>query len=401
LTGSTIALGVVGGAAPAGASGCGMTLGATQSSGALGSIVFITTVVPAVPGQVCNANISVAATISTAGGTRPTNVMANGQATNLTVSFLPGQAPPSIAWEWSPHCADPATLPYEFIASSPTAGTSVLPISNVSPCADFGNVSSSVIQAPLVLFSNPGQFVGLAATAGNHGYWLAAQGGGISPFGNATNLGMPFGNSPTVGMTAASSGGYWVATANGAVFSFGAPFYGSMGATPLNAPVVGIVSTPDHGGYWLVASDGGIFAFGDAQFFGSVPGALPPGASLNAPVVGIASSADGHGYWMVASDGGIFAFGDAVFSGSMGGIHLNKAVVGMGANGLGGYWLVASDGGVFSFGGATFFGSLGGITLNSPVTGMAATSDGQGYWMVAADGGVFAFGDAPFLGSAA
>jgi len=55
---------------------------------------------------------------------------------------------------------------------------------------------------------------------------------------------------------------------------------------------------------------------------------------------------------MVASDGGVFSFGDAHFQGSMGGMHLNKPVVGMAQNTVGGYWLVASDGGVFSFGAA-------------------------------------------------
>jgi hypothetical protein len=39
-----------------------------------------------------------------------------------------------------------------------------------------------------------------------------------------------------------------------------------------------------QGGYWLVASDGGIFSYGDARFFGSM------GAShLNKPIVAMAS----------------------------------------------------------------------------------------------------------------
>jgi hypothetical protein len=53
----------------------------------------------------------------------------------------------------------------------------------------------------------------------------------------------------------------------------------------------------------------------------------------------MAATPDGGGYWLVASDGGIFAFGDAKFYGSMGGIHLNKPVVGMAADdATGGYW---------------------------------------------------------------
>ena len=60
---------------------------------------------------------------------------------------------------------------------------------------------------------------------------------------------------------------------DGGVFNFGdAGFYGSMGGTPLNKPIVGMAATPDGKGYWLVASDGGIFSFGDAGFYGSEGG---------------------------------------------------------------------------------------------------------------------------------
>jgi hypothetical protein len=189
--------------------------------------------------------------------------------------------------------------------------------------------------------------------------------------------------------------GYRMAAADGGVFSFCAPFLGSMGGHPLNRPVVGTAATPDRAGYWLVASDGGIFSFGDARFFGST-GAL----RLNRPVVGMAPTPDGGGYWLVASDGGVFSFGDARFFGSTGALRLNRPIVGMAPTPDGvGYWLVASDGGVFSFGNARFLGSLGGQPLNQPVVGMAATSDGLGYLMVASDGGIFTFGDARFSGS--
>jgi hypothetical protein len=43
----------------------------------------------------------------------------------------------------------------------------------------------------------------------------------------------------------------------------------------------------------------------------------------------MATTRGGGGYWLVASDGGIFSYGDARFSGSMGGIPLNKPVVGL------------------------------------------------------------------------
>jgi len=59
--------------------------------------------------------------------------------------------------------------------------------------------------------------------------------------------------------------GYRFVASDGGVFSFGdANFFGSMGGTPLNRPVVGMATTPSTNGYWLVASDCGIFSFGDA-----------------------------------------------------------------------------------------------------------------------------------------
>jgi hypothetical protein len=188
--------------------------------------------------------------------------------------------------------------------------------------------------------------------------------------------------------------GYWLSASDGGVFAYGAPFAGSMGGRHLNAPIVGMASTPDGRGYWLVASDGGIFAFGDARFHGSMGG-----RHLAKPVVGMAATPDGGGYWLVASDGGIFAFGDAGFYGSMGGRVLARPVVGMAAGPDDhGYWLVASDGGVFSFGDVFFHGSMGGRHLAEPIVSIAPIPGSGGYWEVAADGGIFAF-DAPFYGS--
>jgi hypothetical protein len=167
-----------------------------------------------------------------------------------------------------------------------------------------------------------------------------------------------------------------------------------MGGVRLSKPIVGMALDPATGGYWLVAADGGIFSFG-APFYGST-GAI----HLNQPVVGMVSTPSGHGYWLVAADGGVFTFGDAKYYGSMGGTRLNQPVVGIAAASSGrGYWLVASDGGVFTFGDAPFLGSTGALRLNKPITSMASTGDGGGYWLVASDGGIFTFGDAPYLGS--
>ena len=152
-----------------------------------------------------------------------------------------------------------------------------------------------------------------------------------------------------------------------------------------------MASTPDGRGYWLVASDGGIFSFGDARFDGSMGG-----TPLNAPVTGMAATANGAGYWLVASDGGIFAFGDAPFLGSMGGRPLNDPVDGMVASpGDGGYLMVATDGGIFGFGSISFYGSLGAGYGGDPgdvppVAGIALTPAGSGYWLLEPDGWSYA-----------
>ena len=411
LTGGMVAVAsvasVVAGQSAAGAATCGVAFGTPFLGVGAGSGDFLVPVNPTVPGESCSTTISVVGTIVGSNGRLPSNVNGNGVRYDLKVTILPSQPGPVIDWHWSPRCADPANTNYGFRVSSPTAGSGFVPDAASSPCADFGNVASSNLLAPIVLLGNPNLYVGFAPTPDNLGYWMATASGGSNQFGNAGNytLGLSGNNPAMVGAATASSAGYWMAASDGGVFTLGnAPFFGSMGGQALNVPVVGIASTPDHGGYWLVASDGGVFAFGDAKFFGSVPGQLQPGQSLNAPVVGIASSPTGNGYWVVAADGGVFSFGDAVFHGSVPGQlqpgqHLNAPVVGAAGNGLGGYWLAAADGGVFSFD-AAFKGSLGGTVLNAPITAFSATSTGNGYWMLGGDGGVFAFPDAPFLGSA-
>jgi uncharacterized protein YkwD len=196
---------------------------------------------------------------------------------------------------------------------------------------------------------------------------------------------------PIVGIATTPSGkGYWLAAADGGIFSFGdAKFHGSTGGRTLSAPIVGIAATPSGNGYWLVASDGGVFTFGDARFHGSTGG-----RTLTAPIVGIAATPSGNGYWLVAADGGVFTFGDATFHGSTSGHRLTAPIVGLAATPSGhGYWLAAYDGGVFSFGDAQFRGTALGAPSN-PILGIAATRTGAGYWLVAADGATEAFGHA-------
>ncbi|HVE76965.1 MAG TPA: M23 family metallopeptidase, partial [Actinomycetota bacterium] len=169
---------------------------------------------------------------------------------------------------------------------------------------------------------------------------------------------------PPSSPSSASGAGYWIASNDGGVFTFGAlRFHGSMGGTRLAKPVVGMEATPSNNGYWLVASDGGIFTFGDAGFFGST-GAM----ALAKPVVGMAATPTGNGYWLVASDGGIFTFGSAGYYGSMPGFgwcSMPPAIMMRPSSTGAGYWILTNDGAIFTFGDAMYHGGVNALGLSS------------------------------------
>ena len=242
--------------------------------------------------------------------------------------------------------------------------------------------------------------------------------------------GNPAGPLTPIAIHSSASQGYWLGAADGGVFSFGVPFFGSQ-AGIVSQPVTGIAAVPGGGSYNLAGNEGAVYNHGpfgiglhradhDAQPAGRghrrrtgrqwlLAGRgrrrgvllrrqctvlrLGRGHPLNQPVVGIAATPGNDGYDLVAADGGVFTYGPgAHFYGSMGGQHLNQPVVGIATDpSTGGYWLVAADGGVFSFN-APFLGSMGGIAFNKPIVGIAAAPTGDGYYLVASDGGIFAFG---------
>ena len=194
--------------------------------------------------------------------------------------------------------------------------------------------------------------------------------------------------------------GYWLATANGAVYGLGAASsFGGERTSGSTNPVVGIAATPTAKGYWVVTANGSVGAFGDAKFYGD----LPDLGKHVSDVVAIAPTTDGQGYYLVGADGGFFTFGDAKFHGSLPGIHLRvKDVVGVVATPSGqGYLLVGSDGGVFTFGSTRFYGSLPGLGKHvHDIRAILPSSTGLGYILVGADGGAFNFGTgAKFHGS--
>jgi hypothetical protein len=98
----------------------------------------------------------------------------------------------------------------------------------------------------------------------------------------------------TAFVATADGGGYMMAGTNGEVYTFGdAHEYGSLSSAGISVPPVTItgytrpstvdvnipsstvgdlIRTPDGGGYWMASLNGGVYSFGDAQFYGSVPG---------------------------------------------------------------------------------------------------------------------------------
>jgi hypothetical protein len=194
--------------------------------------------------------------------------------------------------------------------------------------------------------------------------------------------------------------GYWLATANGAVYGLGAaPSLGGVATSATTGRVVGIAATPDAKGYWVVTANGMVGTFGDARYYGDL---LALGKHVS-DIAAIAPTANGRGYYLVGADGGFFTFGDAKFHGSLPGIHIHvKDVVGMVASPDGkGYLLVGSDGGVFAFGHTRFYGSLPGLGKHvQDIRAILPSSTGRGYILVGSDGGVFNFGTgARFHGS--
>ena len=68
---------------------------------------------------------------------------------------------------------------------------------------------------------------------------------------------------------------------------------------PVDSPVLVGAATPDGKGYWLASADGGVFSFGDAPFEGSL-GDL----ALQGPIIAMAATPDGKGYWLGARSTG-------------------------------------------------------------------------------------------------
>ena len=204
--------------------------------------------------------------------------------------------------------------------------------------ADFGRVD-------LTQLTKPGERLSaLSAMPDGKGLWAFTTAGRILAFGSAPPASRLNGaarvlalqlEGPVVSAVATPSGkGVLMVAADGGVFAVGdARFAGSLrgeltrilGPPGLPAhPVVGIVPDPDGSGYWMVGRDGGVFSFA-APFRGSLP-ELVSYEALHAPIGGMVSY--GRGYMLIGADGGVFNFSNRPFAGSASG-HANSPVVGI------------------------------------------------------------------------
>ena len=175
--------------------------------------------------------------------------------------------------------------------------------------------------------------IGIAAAAGDRGYWVARSDGSVTALGAATDFGSMAGQ-----RTRLPRGTDRVDAGRKRLLAGGIGRWGLLlrrrrllrldrGAPPQRPDRR---DGADGRRPWLLA--GGLRTVGCSPSVTRPSPARPAALPLNAPIVGMASTADGRGYWLVGSDGGVFAFGDARFKGSMAVLLLEAPVVGMAAD---------------------------------------------------------------------
>jgi hypothetical protein len=202
--------------------------------------------------------------------------------------------------------------------------------------ADFGRVNVAKL-------TKPGErATTMSAMPDGDGLWVFTSAGRILSFGSAPRAAALPGadeilalnlDGPVVSAVATPTGaGAYMVASDGGVFAVGdAEFRGSVrgqlsqlhGPPGMPAhPIVGIVSDPDGKGYWMVGRDGGVFSF-DAPFRGSLPAQFSFD-QLFAPINAMVPY--GNGYLLIGGDGGVFTYSDKPFAGSASG-QANSAVV--------------------------------------------------------------------------
>jgi hypothetical protein len=314
------------------------------ASGASGTFVNTTRTTTATTGSNGVATASAFSANATAGTYTVTVTPTGVTGTTLSETNLPvssGGTPPSV----TPVAPTGSTSSASSSSSSPTGTASAINVGTTARGTGVGGLTLAQygldpVTAPP--FTPSGEYFDVALSAGNAFTSTTISdcnlngGSGLEWFNPAGNSGaggwqavtptpvLTTGPPPCLSVTLNSSSSPTLAQLTGTVFGVSSA---STTTTPpvTTPPTTTPPATTPTSGYSLVASDGGIFSFGNAAFYGS-----EGGTHLNAPIVGIATTPNGGGYWLVASDGGVFALGNAGYVGSEGGTHLNAPIVGIG-----------------------------------------------------------------------
>lgn len=148
----------------------------------------------------------------------------------------------------------------------------------------FGNARHLASLDPARLGRNA-RVVAILPSPSGQGYWLVSSTGGIFAFGDATKL--PAANLHGAHVVAAqgvgSVDGLWLLTSTGSVIARGKlAAYGGISAASLGQHVpVGLAPTAGGKGYWIATAAGAVFSFGNARYEG--------GAQLSGGVAAIAT----------------------------------------------------------------------------------------------------------------
>ncbi len=192
----------------------------------------------------------------------------------------------------------------------------------VDGAESHGDLSALDLDAPIVA---------AASTAGGGGYWLLGADGGVFAFGRADFHGSIPGlliatttveerhelsESLAIGdetiavdiFPTPGGGGYWILMANGEVIEFGDAHPISRPPVELSAPASRL-AVSSSGGAWIVAVDGGVFAVDGAPFHGSIPASPDIEA---AEIVAIMSERNASGYTLVDATGLTYDFGESL-----------------------------------------------------------------------------------------
>jgi hypothetical protein len=204
-----------------------------------------------------------------------------------------------------------------------------LPGSYWAPGAGAPNPAGLTVESGV---TNP--IVAFRRSATGSGYYMLAQDGTVTVFGDAVQYG-PGGAGAVKMAVPPQGGGYWIlscvvaGTAAAPTYTNSVVGWGSC--SNLGAPSTGaaaaIESTTQGTGYWIVSNSNPngsgvstITAYGNAPEYsvsGSDEGALFQNETLNAPCSTIRVLPDGTGFYVVGMDGGVFSFGSANYFGSM------------------------------------------------------------------------------------